>query len=230
MVGMLLQPKLAAQITLTLQNAAGQTALSLACEGGHRRVVELLLQALSQTPTPDGSNLADMIIDLADDWKRSPFACDCASKSPETVELFLGSDLFKRKVVDPNSICAYGMTPLASACRNGRWKVVQLLLDRFLSDGGPSLVNFGAVDGQDRGLLSLAARGSGPDATKTVLVLLDNRLVDRGFISPKEAHLLLDQKIREYLKNPLTAPDMGPLITRLRELGCEGLPAQTSAQ
>ena len=255
MVGMLLQPNVAAKITLGLQDSNGHTALSLACQEGHWRVVELLLQAHSQTATP-ASNLAD--VDVVDDRGASPFAHACASTSSETVALFLSSDLFKQKVVDPNSRSGSGRTPLAHACFNGRtnivkqilgsylitdrlvdpdardnlgrgplawacwkghWEIVDIFLDCFLSGDNRGLVDFCAVDREGANLLCLAARGKARGSTRTVLTLLDERLVLGGFVDTEQACRLMGDRMRDYHLKKLQDSDMPGLIARFKYLG-----------
>jgi ankyrin repeat protein len=128
MVKMLVQPGLASEANLTIQDQAfGQTPLNAACWRGHWRVVEVLFQARPWASGPDVLG-----VDQRDDSGRTPFANACASSSPETVNLFLKSDLIKRKLVDPDSRDKDEMTPFAHACDKGSVDVLKLIFDSDL--------------------------------------------------------------------------------------------------
>lgn len=128
MVKMLVRPGLASEANLTIQDQiSGQTPLNAACWRGHWRVVEVLFQARPWASGPDMLG-----VDRRDDPGRTPFANACASSSPETVNLFLKSDLIKRKLVDPDSRDKRNMTPFAHACDKGSVEVLKLIFDSDL--------------------------------------------------------------------------------------------------
>ncbi|EAQ85039.1 hypothetical protein CHGG_09053 [Chaetomium globosum CBS 148.51] len=128
MVEMLVQPGLAAEACLTVQDQAfGQTPLNAACWRGHWRVVEVLFQARPWTSGPDVLG-----VDQRDDSGRTPFANACASSNPDTVNLFLKSGLIRHKLFDPDSRDNDGMTPFAHTCEKGSAETLKLILDSDL--------------------------------------------------------------------------------------------------
>jgi ankyrin repeat protein len=107
--------------------------ISMACRRGHWRVVELLLQA---SPWVDAQAHRVFGVDDIDGEGMTPFSYACASQSPETVVLFLKSDLVKHKLVDPMSKDTRELTPLAHACKAGRTETVRLLFGSYLLKNG----------------------------------------------------------------------------------------------
>jgi ankyrin repeat protein len=249
-------------LDLRITRSQRDGSLSMACELGTWRVVELLLQAYSWTTS----------VDVLDFNARELFWHACASHSPETLALLLKSDLVKHKLVNLTKNYAWrrevlaracehgrtenvrllfgsdllkdgllqldgrdhdGRTALAHACMQGAWEIVQLFLDYCLPPADElDSVDFATVDNKGKTIIDLAAES--PSAMKTVWVLLDSRLVDRGLVDPRTVYQRMRGQIA-YHSNieldpniELDFPDMRQLVQRLEELGCMGTDSSRS--
>ena len=87
--------------------------LYIACQEGHKEIVELLL----------GNKQLD--INKARESGATPFYIACQEGHKEIVELLLGN-----KKLEPNKAKLSGTTPFYIACQEGHKEIVELLLDK----------------------------------------------------------------------------------------------------
>jgi hypothetical protein len=154
-------------------------------------------------------------------------ACACEHGQTENVRLLLGSYLLKDGLLQLDRRDNDGRTPLAHACMQGAWEIVQLFLDYCLPPADElGSVDFATVDNKGKTIIDLAAES--PSTMKTVWVLLDSRLVDRGLVDPRKVYQRMREQIVYHYNIELDPnfeldfPDMRQLVQRLEELGCMG--------
>ncbi|VDI40006.1 Hypothetical predicted protein [Mytilus galloprovincialis] len=95
-----------------LENSAFYfTPLTAACEGGHEKIVQLLIDK-------------GCYVNQIDGFRQTPLTTACEGGHETIVQLLIdkGSDVYQ--------VGKIGRTPLTAACDGGNWKIVQLLIDK----------------------------------------------------------------------------------------------------
>ena len=101
------------QVDLKTRTNWGETAITLACEAGHKYIVQLLVNH----PEIDVSTKINGI---------TPFMMACKKGHTDVVQVILDHS---NRTIDLNAKRRDGMTALMLACQNGQSNIVQLLLD-----------------------------------------------------------------------------------------------------